>query len=910
MPPTLDVSPCRGPFPSSACASAENSPFAFNGKGVSSGGRQPRVFIASAKPPATTLGVYTPTREERRENINNDGSSRGVDNACVDDVTKPAPPPLRKHTQREAAELSSQRKTETPRRKVATVDGAILGAAPGMKSFPLRRPTLSRPLPANTRRRTPPVTPVVSCPSASVSVSSSSSRGSSTPAAATETAMPLDVDHCPPRRTASPATSPSPRQPADMKRPEESENVLVGVAAAPSCAAVTNKASGLQLRSPCEANVVSAKASAPVRISQERNRVLPRDNVLTGNKTALVAASSTAGMEVRRPRLAYAHGKARGAQRVYTTRRPHAGGEGDAGAAAPVGSRVPLCVAQRFPLAEAWPGRHHEPSMELLPPPTTRNAEGPPSRRTSSPSPCMPLTAAEGAEKEYRKGNSDRCGTVEHVVEGRRTTALSVQRVEDMPTGITHSGSGGDGNYRIGSLQPEWVRDASPEKSVPPPQHCLQADAESEMAVRVTPVQRDEEQHAQQQQQEQEQKQPSTQTSLRRHHHPYVVAPQSSPFSTTREPFALASQAPSRYASTTLDTFTWPSSAAATAVSEDRRTTEEASEQSREGRRALVPAHATAPSPTPTPRDLCGDTMARSSSSSCSPSLPVASEPEAVAPRDVLVLAASSPQMTAALPQSRHAQHTKHTKQAQGLSVVQTAPLTSLPPPHRSPQSKKRRPQSPVRTPSPSLLIGVPRILSSTFTSPRMSARGLFGSVSPRQHSAPSSPAVSEQRVPSSTECEEQQQQQQQHSSAAASAHADPQLEVKTADECGDDCGEYRTPLRHWSPEAADMQNQTPVSLPSLEVQRHQPPPQQHQQLYPLPQSPLSTPRRQAQQGEVTTPPPRLSYRARVRSSSRGGRDGLTPPPRVPQTRMQMSPSGSLQVTPRRRAPSSSTLVQ
>ncbi|AYU82108.1 hypothetical protein, conserved [Leishmania donovani] len=95
---------------------------------------------------------------------------------------------------------------------------------------------------------------------------------------------------------------------------------------------------------------------------------------------------------------------------------------------------------------------------------------------------------------------------------------------------------------------------------------------------------------------------------------------------------------------------------------------------------------------------------------------------------------------------------------------------------------------------------------------------------------------------------------------------------------------ETRTPTRRWSPSRQSLTCRTPTSLVS--PMNRQPP---------ASLSPAST-KAQQQQPDGRSPPPRLSSRAKARSITRGSRT-LQTPPRVPSTRVLLSPSGSLQVT-------------
>jgi hypothetical protein len=802
----------------------------------------------------------TPTRGTDAANAI---SAQETQRSMADDLQKPAPPPLRGRTQRDAAELSPQQYTESSRNAFTAAHAPaptanVFTLAPPV--FPLEGPFLSclhhtnqRSSNARSGLREPHTPPAVSCPSVSVSVSSSSSRGLPTIPAVAATAAAVaaasTVGPPLPRRTSS--VSPPPRRPGNVVELGDGNAGVIGVAVGPPLPAPLG--GGLRLRSPSAANAVQARGAAKERCSHGRASAERCGGAATtkidGAKAAAAEGLLTAQVEMKRPKLACAAGKLRDRRRVYTTRRPHAAAgqdenddaTNDASLNVP-GSRVPHYFAHPQPTrTEAWPGRHRESSIELLPPPTTRHEERLSSRRTSSPSPpCIPPgTAAASTEDDpvwYERG-AGRSGTVEHTVESRCTTAQPVQMVDGLST------DGGTGAAES-SQRPEGVHYASPEKPQPLPssREALSAAAVEESIP---------------------QQQPPTQTSRRREHQP-LVEPQPSPFSTTREPFPAASNTPSRYASTTLDAVVVgaarPSSTTATAM--------------REGHRQVFAApRVTAPSPTPTPtsRDESSDGTAPSLSSSCRPPARGPS-PQLVAPASPKPKSSLPPPLSTSAPAQ---QPLPERQQNKSLAVP--------------PQQLHKRPQpSSICAPSPPVLIGVPRILSSTFTSPLMSAGVSVGPASSRQHSDHSS-MVSQQQQDTSKEKRECQV-----GTSNTVVCTDLRGDVELARES---CSCCRTPPRHWSPDAAEVMRQTPAGPLS---------PVGWQQQQPLPTpSPLTTPRRAqpAQRLEVTTPPPRLSHRARVRSSSRGS--GAVPtPPRVPQTRMQQSPSGSLQVTPRRRAPS------
>ncbi|CAG9580702.1 conserved hypothetical protein [Leishmania major strain Friedlin] len=92
------------------------------------------------------------------------------------------------------------------------------------------------------------------------------------------------------------------------------------------------------------------------------------------------------------------------------------------------------------------------------------------------------------------------------------------------------------------------------------------------------------------------------------------------------------------------------------------------------------------------------------------------------------------------------------------------------------------------------------------------------------------------------------------------------------------------TPTRRWSPGQQSLTCRTPTSVVS--PMNRQPP---------APLSPASA-KAQQQQPDGRSPPPRLSSRAKAQSITRGSCT-LQTPPRVPSTRVLLSPSGSLQVT-------------
>lgn len=743
----------------------------------------------------------------------------------VADPPSPRPPVLTEWRVRSprlrtpALPLSSNTPADSP--------GSSRGASRAAEDF--GKPALPLPRPEHTWQETAlpschaamptalaTAAPAVSCPSASVSISSSSSCGPVRNLAAVA-AAPAAARV--PRCTLSP--SPAPRRPADAVTSTGKNNVaLEGTTAmesvssppleAAAAAAAPPCARGLRLRSASEANVAQMHGTTKSASRRGLSKELQRPHA-SSPEGAEVGSGIPAGVTAKKPKLACAAGKARGPQRLYTTRRPHGGvgvssgtpfgaQERICGEAAPSGSRLLQGHVQRPAVAEAWPGRLREASIELVAPPTTRHEDFPsPSQRTPSPSPCVPLHSVE-EEGEGGVVSDDRCGTVEHAVEGRRTTALLVQVVD---RALADAGRGGT---NANSLLPDSVRHASPEKpcaapsSTPTDEATVMAD---EVAIGspsdhyVVP------------------EQPPTQTSRRRvphqHGEPQHLFPHPSPFSTTREPYARASPTP------------------------------EATGQRGPTRRlyAAPVLRVTAPSPTPTPREISLEEAEQQQQQAPPPPPPSPPRPRRHVPAACTSTAAAAV-ASERVPDQRSASAVKQCTRS----------------PHVAPV--------PVPAASPSQLIGVPRILSSTFTSPRASARGSLGSASARQHS-----------VDVAAQPPERQQKQQREASDEG----------------------YRTPPRHWSPEAAMLLTNAPAS-PLSSVRRRGP-------LSPCTPSQRPTLQRQT---EATTPPPRLSHRARVRSSSRGSRAAPTPP-RVPLTRMLMSPSGSLQVTPRRRAPSTSSLV-
>ncbi|KPI85240.1 hypothetical protein ABL78_5693 [Leptomonas seymouri] len=835
------------------------------------GGRHlPLSRASSTKLQVSSPNTYTPKRREQVSQLGGDYKP------SADHLDSPTPPLMRKPTQREGDELLTQHHIDPPQAKFASSN-----QSPNVTSVcstsQTQKPVLARLQSTNnggSKAETCPCLPTASF-SVSVSASSSSSYGQNTHAAAVAPTTASILGLCPPHRTSS--ASPSPRRPEDLRGTTEAEEAALittgkpaWVVAAPLC--LDAHSGGLRLRSPFELNATPAqftvKASPHPRKSKERNPAftkIPEPTMRNTISNPDSGAAPTAEAEVKRPKLACASGKARGQRRVYTTRRPHTGVKKAAAAAQGItaaatttaavaaGSQEPLCVAQRHMPARASLGWNREPPIDVEPPPTTRNEEALFSRRTSSPSPCIPPGAGGVEQQQHGQCSDGRSGTVEHAVDGRRTTALPVQLVDGMMAGLEGRGGG-----RARSWQPDEVSHASPEKLPPSPlaQEQRTALRTPSPSLREGLWEEDTENFPCTQPQ-----QPPTQTS-RRHSHQQALVPQSSPLPSTREPFAPASEASSRHTSATLEVATQPPFTAAPTMGE---------REGRGSRRLPAVRRATAPSPTPTPRDEWNDSTARPSAFSTRNSVIPAQSPELALPTPP----PPSSQTSAPQPKPQQA----HRELQQSTPAVAAAPPS---------QPRQKQYSQCTRAPSPSQLIGVPRILSSSFTSP-LSVRASLGSASPRQYSANPS-FTSQHRQGSSNE------KRQRQLVSRTAAHTDPQAEMKAMEEGS--C--RRTPARHWSPETADMFSQTPTNLPSSVVRQHEPS-----------RFMMTTPRQapQQQQNEVTTPPPRLSHRARVRSSSRRGCAGFWTPPRVPQTRVQVSPSGSLQVTPRRRAPSTSSLI-
>ncbi|KPA76624.1 hypothetical protein ABB37_07485 [Leptomonas pyrrhocoris] len=827
--------------------------------------RQPLLRVLSTQlqvPPPHTGTPKRPPQVQRSQ-------SDPFPDTCkpsVDDFNKPAPPPQRKHTQREAAGLSIQHHGNLPPAHHETATATFVSS-----SSPFQRAVLFFPRngssgvrSAATRLRIPLTPPSVSV---SVSVSSSSSCASDTLVAATaSTAASLHGLRLALRTSSA---SPSPRRPAISKSTAEAKKEAPGIAAAEPTEVEAaplrlgdDRGGGgprLRLCSPFELNVAQAQLSTKAKSPHPRKlgeghpvvTPVPEPTTRSTNSKTDNGAASTAAAEVQRPKLACAGGTARGQRRVYTTRRPRTGvnsaavaaqSTSAAAVAVPTGLQIPLCVASPPALVETWPGCHNEPSMELEPPPTTRNGEAPSSRRIASPSPSIPFDA-EDVEQQHGRCSWGRSGTVEHAVEVRRTTALPVQIVEGGMTEAEGSGGGHAHSWRRDEIQY-----ASPEKPVSSPpaaeQETVQVVPSSSSLGRLRTEEGENLASTQEQQQQQ-------------------LMSQLSPFSTTREPFARASHMTlSRYTNTALENASRPSPAAAAMLGET------GSRRGSDGR-PLALRQATAPSPTPTPRDERSDNTARSPAASSS------SSSDARAQSSELAL----PPPTLLSPQPAPLQ-AYHKPQRSTSAAVAASP----------PSQQQQQPQL-TRASSPPQRIGVPRILSPNFTSPLMSARATLGSVSPRQHNV--NPSLVSRQPHSSLK----KKREGKPFTCTVVYAGDPHANGEAAGE--ESC--CRTPPRHVSPETPETLRQTPTSRLSPVVRLRE-----------LQNSPLTTPRRppQSQQGQtqndVTTPPPRLSHRARVRSSSRGGRAANPTPPRVPQTRMQMSPSGDLQVTPRRCAPSAS----
>lgn len=193
------------------------------------------------------------------------------------------------------------------------------------------------------------------------------------------------------------------------------------------------------------------------------------------------------------------------------------------------------------------------------------------------------------------------------------------------------------------------------------------------------------------------------------------------------------------------------------------------------------------------------------------------------------------------------------------------------------PKQRRRQPQEqhqPIRRPTPQQLIGMSRLPFSLFdtSSPATNRSSRVSSTEQQQKDRKLMPAptLTNPAPPTLSPffCETTHR-------PFASAHV---MGSTVIDE------EARTPTRRWSPGPQSLTCCAPTSMVS--PMNRQPP---------TPLSPAST-KAQQQQPDERSPPPRLSSRAKAQSITRVSRT-LQTPPRVPSTRVLLSPSGNLEVT-------------